>query len=47
MGLLLDHLGLSEDAARIEKAVMADLSGRTPGRERSTSQVGDAIAGSV
>ncbi len=47
MGLLLDHLGLSEDAARIEKAVMADLGTRTAGRQRSTSQVGDAIAGSV
>ena len=47
MGLLLDHLGLSEDAARIEKAVMADLGSRPPGRARSTSEVGDAIAASV
>jgi 3-isopropylmalate dehydrogenase len=47
MGLLLDHLGLSEDAARIEKAVMADLGSRTPGRARSTSDIGDAIAASV
>jgi 3-isopropylmalate dehydrogenase len=47
MGLLLDHLGLSEEAARIEKAVTTDLSGRTPGRARTTSQIGDAIAASV
>ena len=47
MALLLDHLELSEDAARIEKAVMADLGSRTPGRARSTSEVGDAIAASV
>ena len=47
MSLLLDHLGLSEDAARIEKAVMADVASRTPGHVRSTSQVGDAIAASV
>ena len=47
MALLLDHLGLSEDAARIEKAVMADLGRRAPGRARSTSEVGDAIAASV
>ena len=47
MSLLLDHLGLSEDAARIEKAVMADVASRTPGQARSTSQVGDAIAASV
>ena len=47
VALLLDHLGLSEEAARIEKAVMADLAGRTPGRARSTREVGDAIAASV
>ena len=31
VALLLDHLGLSEEAGRIEKAVVADLAGRTPG----------------
>ena len=46
-GLLLDHLGLSEEAGRIEKAVVADLAGRTPGVRRSTSEIGDAIAASV
>jgi 3-isopropylmalate dehydrogenase len=47
VALLLDHLGLSEEAGRVEKAVVADLAGRTPGVARSTSQVGDAIAASV
>jgi 3-isopropylmalate dehydrogenase len=47
VGLLLDHLGLSEEAGRIEKAVVADLAGRTPGAQRSTSEIGDAIASSV
>src|SRR5919112_3402702 len=46
-GLLLDHLGLSEAAAAVEKAVVADLAGRTPGAQRSTSEIGDAIASSV
>ena len=32
VSLLLDHLGLPEEAARIEKAVITDLAGRTPGR---------------
>ena len=47
VSLLLDHLGLSEDAARVEKAVHADIAGRTPGTTRSTTQIGDAIAASV
>ncbi|MDN5571571.1 MAG: 3-isopropylmalate dehydrogenase [Propionibacteriaceae bacterium] len=44
MALLLDHLGRRDDAARIEAAVDADVAerGATP---RSTSEVGDAIAG--
>jgi len=47
VSLLLDHLGLSEDAARVEKAVHADIAGRTSGVTRSTTQIGDAIAASV
>jgi 3-isopropylmalate dehydrogenase len=47
VSLLLDHLGLSEDAARIEKAVHTDIAGRTPGATRTTTQIGDAIAASV
>ena len=42
--LLLDHLGHPEAAARIESAVLADLSERAPGSSRRTSEVGDAIA---
>ncbi len=47
VGLLLDHLGLSEEAARIEKAVIADIAARESTRSRTTSQIGDAIAGAV
>jgi 3-isopropylmalate dehydrogenase len=42
--LLLDHLGYADAAAAIEAAVIADLSERTPGATRRTSQVGDEIA---
>jgi len=47
VGLLLDHLALPEQAARVEKAVVEDIASR-PGREaRTTSEVGDAIAAKV
>src|SRR5699024_2590735 len=43
VAMLLEHLGRSDDAARVEAAVAADLAGR--GREvRSTSAIGDAVA---
>jgi 3-isopropylmalate dehydrogenase len=44
---MLDHLGLPEEAARIEKAVITDLAGRTRGEPRSTAQIGNGIAASV
>ena len=52
MSLLLDHLGLSEDAARIEKAVMADVGQsyarpgeiNVPGRRRHR---GERVAGGL
>ncbi len=47
MGLLLDHLGLSERAARVEKAVVADIAGRRGAAVRSTSEIGDAIASAL
>jgi 3-isopropylmalate dehydrogenase len=47
VGLLLDHLGLSEEAARIEKAVIADVAAREGAGSRTTSQIGDAIASAV
>jgi 3-isopropylmalate dehydrogenase len=43
-GMLLAHLGLDGDAARIESAVAEDLAERGDA-PRSTSAVGDAIAG--
>ncbi|WP_141012822.1 3-isopropylmalate dehydrogenase [Nocardioides sambongensis] len=45
--LLLDHLGHPAAARRIEEAVLADLTARTPGVQRSTPEVGDAIAARV
>lgn len=47
VALLLEHCGLLDEAARVEKAVVADITARTPGTRRTTSQVGDAIAASV
>ncbi len=46
MALLLDHLGRSDDAARIEEAVDADVAARGAA-QRSTGEVGDAIAARV
>ncbi|KRB77186.1 3-isopropylmalate dehydrogenase [Nocardioides sp. Root190] len=46
-GLLLDHLGHPEAAAKIETAVLADLESRAPGTQRRTPEVGDAIAARV
>jgi len=44
VAMLLEHLGRTRDALRVEQAVAFDLC--TRGTEpRSTSQVGDAIAG--
>jgi 3-isopropylmalate dehydrogenase len=47
VALLLDHLGFAEEAARVEKAVLADVAGRTRGVSRSTQEIGDAIASVV
>ncbi|SEE46027.1 3-isopropylmalate dehydrogenase [Jiangella alba] len=46
VGLLLDHLGLSEQAGRIVDAVAADLSERGTAARR-TAEVGDALAARV
>jgi 3-isopropylmalate dehydrogenase len=43
-GLLLDHLGHREQAARIERAVTEDVAARKPGHALPTSEIGDAIA---
>jgi 3-isopropylmalate dehydrogenase len=45
--LLLDHLGHTDAAALVERAVIDDLAERTPGTTRRTSEVGDAIAARV
>jgi 3-isopropylmalate dehydrogenase len=47
VALLLDHCGLSEEASRIERAVVADIAGRSVGQVRTTRQIGDAIAAAV
>jgi 3-isopropylmalate dehydrogenase len=47
VALLLNHCGLPEQAARIERAVIADIAARTPGQSRTTSEIGDAIASAV
>jgi 3-isopropylmalate dehydrogenase len=47
VGLLLDHLGLREEAARVEKAVLTDIALRGVGPTRSTAEIGDAIAATV
>jgi 3-isopropylmalate dehydrogenase len=47
VALMLDHLGLAEEAARVEKAAVADIAGRTAGTTRSTTEVGDAIAAAL
>ncbi|PID96974.1 MAG: 3-isopropylmalate dehydrogenase [Actinomycetales bacterium] len=48
VSMLLAHVGLTEDAARVEAAVAADLASRSRSTQtRSTRQIGDAIAASV
>jgi 3-isopropylmalate dehydrogenase len=53
VAMLLAHLGLDGPAARVEKAVAADLSARStpsakpPKTARTTAEVGDALASAV
>jgi 3-isopropylmalate dehydrogenase len=47
VALLLNHCGLPEEAARIERAVTTDIGARAPGHSRTTSEIGDAIASAV
>ncbi|MBD0323374.1 MAG: 3-isopropylmalate dehydrogenase, partial [Aldersonia sp.] len=47
VALLLDHLGNSEAAARIDAAVAQDLSSRGAGDGVSTKEIGDRIAASL
>ncbi|MFC7790519.1 3-isopropylmalate dehydrogenase [Microbacterium sp. MAHUQ-60] len=41
VGLLLDHLGLHDDAVRVQRAVEQDIAAREG--SRSTSEIGDAV----
>ncbi|MEJ1087727.1 3-isopropylmalate dehydrogenase [Microbacterium sp. Mu-80] len=41
VALLLDHLGLRDEAARVQRAVEADIASRD--RARSTDEIGDAV----
>ena len=43
VAMLLEHLGRTEEAARVERAVAADLAERGAS-VRSTAEIGDAIA---
>ena len=45
--LLLEHLGLDEDARRVESAVIEDLASRDAGTVRRTSEIGDAVAARI
>jgi len=47
VALLLEHVGLLDEAARVEEAVLADITARAPGAKRSTSEIGDAIVAKV
>ncbi|WP_105565358.1 3-isopropylmalate dehydrogenase [Microbacterium halophytorum] len=48
VALLLDHLGLTEEAARVASAIEADIAARREGTgSRTTSDIGDDIAASV
>ncbi|MFC6153479.1 3-isopropylmalate dehydrogenase [Nocardioides yefusunii] len=45
--MLLDFFGMTDEAARIEKAVAADIAERVAGESRTTAAIGDAIAARV
>lgn len=48
VAMLLDHLGLTAEAARVERAVAADLAERRDGQAaRATHRIGDDIAARV
>ncbi|MBU4464437.1 MAG: 3-isopropylmalate dehydrogenase, partial [Actinobacteria bacterium] len=46
IALLLDHLGLRSESARVTRAVEGDIA-RRDGSSRTTSQIGDAIAAAL
>ena len=46
VALLLDHLGLRDEAARVNRAIEEDIAARS-GATRTTTEIGDAIAARV
>src|SRR4051795_7424625 len=44
VAMLLDHVGRSQVAQRVEAAVAADLAARSAGGRRTTAEIGDAVA---
>jgi 3-isopropylmalate dehydrogenase len=46
VAMMLDHLGLSEAARDVERAVASDLATRGD-KKRSTSEVGDALVAAL
>ncbi|GAB2614013.1 3-isopropylmalate dehydrogenase [Streptomyces capparidis] len=47
VALLLQHLGLTAEAARVEAAVAEDLAARADAGPRTTAEIGDALAARV
>ncbi|VEG75715.1 3-isopropylmalate dehydrogenase [Actinomyces slackii] len=47
VALMLDHLGHTQEARRVEAAVEADMAARSEGRSRTTSEIGDAIVAAL
>jgi 3-isopropylmalate dehydrogenase len=47
VAMLLEHLGHAEAAARVERAVAADLARRSSHAPRSTSEIGNALVAGV
>jgi 3-isopropylmalate dehydrogenase len=47
VAMLLDHVGLPEAAAQVDAAVAADVAERSALGPRSTTEIGDALAGRV
>ncbi|HEU5270120.1 MAG TPA: 3-isopropylmalate dehydrogenase, partial [Jatrophihabitans sp.] len=47
VSMLLAHLGRTDEAARVEAAVAADLASRDPADPGSTGEIGERIASSV
>src|SRR3954447_8038986 len=45
VAMLLDHVGRSQAAQRVEAAVAADPGARSAGGHRTTAEIGDAVAG--